>query len=126
MKDLVKNLGLIFGMVLLSVSAMAVTIDPPTIDKVESEVNIKVSPGDAVCRVVVAECCNDFDEYHAKKINALTVLRTACDGSYKITKAGDYKFVDFIDYEHNKVARLVLNDNKKIIMLLTHDFKILK
>ena len=101
---------------------MATTVDPPTIEKVESDVNMKMFNGD-ICMVAIAECCDNFEDYYLKKDNTLKVLRTACEGICKVTSAGDYQFIDFIDREQKKVARLVINDNEKIIMLITHEFK---
>ena len=122
MKALVKKIGLFLGMVFLSVSALATTVDPPTIEKIESDINMKIFNGD-ICVVAIAECCDDFEDYYVKKNNALKVLRSACEKNCKITNAGDYQFIDFIDREQKKVARLVVNDNEKIIMLITHEFK---
>lgn len=122
MRTLVKKLGLFLGMVFLSASAMATTVDPPTIKSVESDANVKIFNGD-ICVVAIAETCDNFEDYQTKKKNALEVLRTACEKNCKVTIAGDYRFVDFIDKKQKKVARLVLNDNKKIIMLVTHEFK---
>ena len=122
MKALVKSLGLFFGMVLLSVSAMATTINPPTIENIEEDVNMRICTGD-VCRVALAECCENFEDFYTKKDNALKVLKSGCDENCNTTIAGDYTFVDFIDRKENKVARLVINENEKILMLITHEFK---
>ena len=125
MKNFVKNLGLFLGMVFLSVSAMATTINPPTIEKVEKDINMRICTGD-VCTVAIAECCENFEDFYSKKDNALKVLRAGCDENCKISTAGDYTFVDFIDREQKKVARLVVNENEKILMLITYEFKNLK
>ena len=121
MRNIIKNLGLFFGMVFLSISAMATTINPPTIEKLEKDINMKIHTGD-VCTVAIAECCENLDDFYSKKDNALKVLRSGCDENCKISTAGDYTFVDFIDKEQNKVARLVINENEKILMLITHEF----
>lgn len=122
MRNFVKNLGLFLGMVFLSVSAMATTINPPTIEKVEKDVNMKIYTGD-VCTVAIAECCENFEDFYTKKDNAIKVLKAGCGDDCKVSTAGDYTFVDFIDMEKNKVARLVFNENEKILMLITYEFK---
>lgn len=122
MKVLASKLGLFFGMIFLSISAMATTVDPPTIEKVEKDVNMRIYTGD-ICTLALAECCENFDDFYTKKDNALRVLKSGCDESCNTTIAGDYTFVDFIDRKENKVARLIINENEKILMLITHDFK---
>ncbi len=122
MRASMKKLGLFLGMVFLSVSAMATTVDPPTIEKIEKDVNMRVYSGD-VCTVALAECCEFMSDFTSKKDNALKVLRIACKEDCKTTIAGDYKFIDFVDREEKKVARLIVNENEKILMLITYDFK---
>lgn len=122
MKNLLKSLGIFLGLVFLSVSVMATTVDPPTVEKIEAELNMRIYTGD-ICKVAIAECCEDFIDFSMKKNNALKVLKSGCDEVCVISEAGEYKFYDYIDRDNKKVARLVINENKKILMLITHEFK---
>ena len=112
-----------FGLVLLfslfmSVSMFANTENPPSD---EGKVKINVTEEGTINSTSVAECCAFLYDFEIKRDNALKVLTLGYGKEVGTSSAGDFVYHDF-RLGNKQVARLVVNEKDKVLMLVTHDF----
>lgn len=114
-----KTVLFLVAFIFLNISLAANSTDPPY-DKGNIEINVEADG--VVSSVSVVECCETMTDFDFKKNNAMKTLTVGYGEKVKTHKAGNYIYHDFRK-GNKQVARIVVNQNEKILMLITYEFK---